>query len=90
MSSSTAILEEIQARVAEMPAGDLPRLLEYLDSLDFGRRKTETTDEEKREQKTPFRVVVKLGGLWKDHPISDEEIAAARKEMWTGFGEIDL
>lgn len=90
MSSFTATWQEIETRLAELPADDLPRVLEFLDFLDFKRSKTEPAEEPEREQETPYRVVVKLGGLLKDYPISDEEIAAARKEMWAGFGEIEL
>ncbi|MCG8349571.1 MAG: DUF2281 domain-containing protein [Chloroflexales bacterium] len=30
---------------------------------------------------------IKLGGLWADILISDQDIAEARTEMWHGFGE---
>ena len=31
---------------------------------------------------------IQLGGMWQDQPpITEQEIAAARQAMWSGFGE---
>jgi len=39
----------------------------------------------------PSRRIVRLGGLWKDWPpITDEDLAQSRREMWGRFGERDL
>jgi hypothetical protein len=82
--------QEIESRLAELPPEDLPEVLEFIDFLAFKREKRQEAQDQIAEQQTPYRVTVKLGGLWADYPISDEEIAATRKEMWAGFGEIDL
>ncbi len=81
--------QEIESRLDELPQEDWPTLLDFLDFLLFRRKKAQMPPHP-AESPTPYRVRVKLGGLLKDYPISDEDIAEARREMWAGFGEIDL
>jgi hypothetical protein len=33
------------------------------------------------------KLIVRLGGLWKDVNISEEDIAEARQEMWEQMGQ---
>lgn len=90
MDTLAATREEIVSRLDELSPDDLPKILEYVEFLVFKREKSEQDEKLLAEQKTPYKVVVKLGGLWAGHEITDEEIAAARKEMWAGFGDIEL
>ena len=80
--------QEIETRLNELPQEDWPTLLDFLDFLRFRRTKSRTPPR-LAEPRTPYRVAVKLEGLWSDYPISDEEIADARREMWAGFGELE-
>jgi len=36
------------------------------------------------QEKPPYTPVA-LGGLWKGIEVTDEDIAAIRREMWAGF-----
>jgi len=89
MTSGAATWKEIESRLTDLPPDDLAKVLEYLDFLAFKREHVQEEGERLAEQQTPYRVVAKLGGLLKNYPITDEDIAAARKEMWSGFGEFD-
>jgi len=82
--------QDVKAKVDKLPPDDLGKVLEYIEFLTFKRQQAEPSEKRVVEPETPYRVVVKLEGLWEGHDISDEDIAAARKEMWAGFGEIDL
>ena len=43
-----------------------------------------------KSQKRPLHLI-KLGGLWQDlPPVSDNDIAEARREMWAKLGEREL
>ena len=45
----------------------------------------------RHEAQSRPRKLIQLGGLWKDWPpITDEDIAQARREMWSKFGEREL
>lgn len=81
MTSGAATWKEIESRLTDLPPDDLAKVLEYLDFLAFKREHRQEEGERLAEQQTPYRVVAKLGGLLKDYPITDEDIAAARKEM---------
>lgn len=89
MTSDAATWQAIESRLAELPPDDLSKVLDFLDFLAF-KREQDQVQQKVSEPQTPYRVAVKLEGLWADYEISDEEIAAARKEMWAGFGEIEL
>ena len=80
--------QEIESRLDELPQEDWPTLVDFLDFLLFRRKKAQTPPH-LAESRPPYRVRVKLGGLWEGQPISDEDIAAARQEMWAGFGEFE-
>ncbi len=43
-----------------------------------------------REQGEPPYKPIALGGLWKDLGLSADDLDAARREMWSGFGERDV
>ena len=81
--------QEIETRLAELPPEDLPKVLEYIQFLTFRREQDPHVQKRIAEGQPPYRIVANLEGLLKDYPISDDDIAAARKEMWTGFGEFE-
>jgi len=87
--ASDVTYQDVKSKVDELPPDDLTKVLEYIEFLMY---KHESPEPKKRvaDQQTPYHVAVKLEGLWEDYNVSDEDIAAARKEMWAGFGEIDL
>ena len=86
MSLTGATWQEIESRLAKLSQDDLADVLDYLDYLAYKHQRAQTVS---KSEQSPFqyRIVVKLGGILKKHPISDKEIAAARQEIWSGFGE---
>ncbi len=69
--SHTQILQEIQ----QLPVTDQLNLLEGILRSVRGRLAVE-----------PQRVV-RLGGLWEGYTFDEDEIRAARLEMWSGLGK---
>ncbi len=67
------IEEQVLERLRDLPPERQEEVLEFVDSL-----------REKSLAKKPLR---NLRGLWKDLDlnISEEDIAAARREMWGNF-----
>ena len=88
--SSDVTYQDVKSKVDELPPDDLSKVLEYIEFLMYKHQETEVPEQRVAEQQTPYRVVAKLGGILKDYPISEQDIAEARKEMSKGFGEIDL
>jgi len=82
MMSATTQWQEIESKLAQLPEDDLHEVLDFLDYLAFKREKAQLAEGHLAEQKAPYRVVAKLEGILKDHPLTDEDLAAARKEMW--------
>ncbi len=90
MASDAVTWQEIKSRLDDLPHNDWPKVLEFIEFLAFQHTRDRRPPDRVTEQKTAYRITVKLGGLLKDYPIDEEEIAAARKEMWAGFGEMEL
>lgn len=90
MTSASTKYQDVKSKVDQLPPDDLVKVLEYIEFLIYKHQESDQPEHGVAEQETPYRVVVKLEGLLKDYPITDEDIAEARKEMWKGFGEIDL
>lgn len=90
MTSASTQHQDLESRLGELQPDDLTKVLEYIDFLAFKRRQSELSGKTVAEHETPYRVAVKLEGLWEDHDINDADISTARKEMWAGFGEMDL
>lgn len=82
-----ALRSEIERRLNELPAESLAPVIDFLDYLKFKREREKAQAIEQETLKPSFRVVARLEGLLKGYTISDEEIAAARWEMWERFGE---
>lgn len=76
MSKTSVLKTAITSSLDDLPAASLETLAEF---TSFLRAKS-------RHQATPG--VVTLRGLWSDTPtITDEDIAEARREMWTSLGD---
>jgi len=90
MTTEAVAWQDIKSRLDNLPAADWPKVLEFIEFLVFQRDEGRQAQDRVSEKQTPYRVAVKLEGLLKDYPITEEDIAAARKEMWAGFGEIEL
>ena len=81
MQATKLTKQQIYKAIDELPPESLPEVAQFLEFLKF---------KQAQEQAIPQKRIVKLGGLWKDQPeITDEDIAEARREMWSKFGERD-
>jgi hypothetical protein len=75
MSTQVVTKDEILRSLDELPAEKLVDVQQFIEFL------------RSKAQRRP-RKLAKLGGLWKDlPPITEEDIAQARHEMWGNFGE---
>lgn len=78
MSLITAKKEDIIDKLDELSPENLAELQAFIEFLRF------------KSDKEP-KQVIKLGGLWKDMPpVTEEEIAEARREIWGNFGEREI
>jgi hypothetical protein len=78
MATEMVTKDDVIRALDELPAESLVEVRRFVDFMRF------------KAQSRP-RKLVKLGGLWKDWPpITDEDIAQARREMWGSFGEREL
>lgn len=77
VAEKTTSKEQLIALLDDLPS---EVLAEIADFIEFQRYKQSKTT---REAGRP--VPVKLGGLWAGAHISDEDIAAVRREMWDGI-----
>ena len=67
--------DQIIAAIDDLPPERLPELGEFIEFLRF-------------KSGQPSKRLIRLGGLWKDlSPITDQDIAEARREMWGRFAE---
>ncbi len=74
----TVTKAEIIDELDELPPESLPELQAFIEFLRF------------KSEKEPKKLI-RLGGLWKDlPPVTEEDIAEARREMWGQFGEREL
>ena len=81
MQDTQTLKAKIITTLDTLPESSLQTLAEFVAFL-----------REKAEQ-PPDTVerIIKLGGLWAGTPeITDEDIAAARREMWGNLGEREL
>jgi hypothetical protein len=70
--------DELVRALDDLPADTLPELRQFIEFLHF------------KAQSRPKKLA-RLGGLWKDlPPITDQDIAQVRQELWGSFGERDL
>lgn len=70
--------DDLERSLANLPAESLDEVSQFVEYLQF------------KAAHQP-RPIVRLGGLWKNYePITDEDIAQARREMWGHVGERDL
>jgi len=75
MSAITVTKEAIQRALDELPEESLAEVWKFLDYLRF------------KAQVARQGQIVGLGGLLEGYSFSEEEIAAARREMWGRLGE---
>lgn len=75
---STAAKQQIIQTLDDLPEQSLAAVAEF---VDFLRAKAVAGP----VVRAPARVA-KLGGLWKGHAFSEEEIDEARGEAWAGLG----
>lgn len=78
MASPIVTKEKIVTALDELPPEQLAELNNYIAYLRFKATKQK-------------RRLIQLGGLWKNlPPLTEEDIAEARQEMWGTFGERDI
>jgi len=78
MTKSMMTRDDVMIMIDSLPADKWQDLVEFVEFLQF------------KSAKQP-RKLIQLGGLWKHLPhITEEDIAEARQEMWSNFGERDL
>lgn len=65
--------EEIERMLNSLPEESLNEVLKFLEYLNFKRNQPETE---------PYKIVDTFEGIWQDHPITEEEFANLRQEMW--------
>lgn len=80
MSTVQVTPEEIFEQIKDLPPESLKELVYFIEFLRFKLKEREG------EEKTPYRIVARLEGILDGYNITDEEIAAARQEMWSKFG----
>jgi len=90
VSGPNVTYQDVKSKVDELPPADLTKVMEYIEFLMYKHQESIESEKSVAEQRTPYRVVTKLGGILKDYRITEQDIAEARKEMSKGFGEIDL
>ena len=76
---ATATKQRIMDALDELPGDSVAVVAEFVDYL---RAKALA-----RPAERPSKRVVRLGGLWKGYQFSEQEIADARAEVWTGLGQ---
>ncbi|MCC6552859.1 MAG: DUF2281 domain-containing protein [Polyangiaceae bacterium] len=75
---STAAKQRILETIEELPEQSLTAVAEF---AEFLRAKAVAGP-----MASPPARVAKLGGLWKGHAFSEQEIDEARGEAWSGLG----
>jgi hypothetical protein len=83
MKTKTALKEKITRLLDDLPESSLIEATTFLEYLQY-RHMNKTIPAE-----TPY-VPVKLGGLWVDVEISDEDLAEVRHEMWSNLDKRSL
>jgi hypothetical protein len=76
---AAAAKQKIIEALEELPGESLDAVSEF---VDFLRAKALA-----RTAGSASVRAVKLGGLWKGHSFSEEDIEAARAEAWSGLGK---
>jgi hypothetical protein len=70
--------QEIEQLLDALPEDTLTEVLNFLRYLNF---------KQNQAVAGPYQVVDKFEGLWASYSIDEEDIAAARQEMWGNFGQ---
>lgn len=78
---STISRSDLHHLIDELPDPVLTEAAHFLEFLRF------KLTHESPPPPTPYTPIT-LKGLWKEITITDDDIAAARQEMWQGFGEV--
>ena len=69
--------QEIERLLSTLSEDDLSEVLSFLQYLRFKQNQATTGS---------YQVVDKFEGIWADYALSEEDIIAARQEMWGNFG----
>lgn len=78
MTSLTSTKQNLIRDIEQLPLDTIDELQAFVTYLQY-----------KSAQKP--KNIAKLGGLWKEYPIiDDDDIKAVRAEMWAGFGEREI
>jgi len=78
MTLAMGTKEAVVNALDELSPENVSELISFIEFLRF------------KSQKQPPRLI-KLGGLWQGlPPVSEDDIAEARREMWGRFGEREL
>jgi len=78
MTAGNGVKEQVLVVLDTLPEEALKEVAVFVDYLQY-----------KLGHQTPYKPVA-LGGLWAGITISDEDIAAVRREMWSSLGEREL
>ncbi len=89
MSVDKVTVQQIYEQIQDLPQESLSDLAKYVEFLFFKARtdKQDDKQEQSSQEGTPYRVVARLEGILEGYDITEEDIAAARREMWGRFGE---
>ena len=79
------LVDKIAEQARRLPAESLRDLATYLEFLQF-----KATGREQTQPLTHGDLLAKLDGILAGYDFSPEMVAAARREMWRGFGEAEL
>jgi hypothetical protein len=83
MKTKTNLKDKITQLLDDLPESSLIEATTFLEYLQY----RQMNQNLKRE--TPY-VPIKLGGLWVDVEISDEDLAEVRHEMWSNLDKRSL
>jgi hypothetical protein len=78
MTTGDGVKEQVLEALDTLPEEALEEIAVFVDYLQY-----------KLKHRTPYKPVA-LGGLWAGVTITEEDIAAVRREMWGDFGEREL
>ncbi len=89
MTTRVGLKQQVVTIVDTLPKETLTEVAIFLDYLQYKLEYPPTGMGVPLFQQTPYKPVA-LGGVWEGVTITDEDIAAVRREMWGDFGEREL
>jgi hypothetical protein len=82
MSSPSVTHQEVKSKLDELSPDELPKVLDYIEFLMHKHQESSEPASQIAEQETPYRVVAKLEGVLKDHPITEEDTRGLVQVIW--------